>query len=82
MIFILFVITVTVLIGLFNCFIFKKIEKKYGNSFINNKNGELISMFDKSSPVVAKIFIALQFIPLINMFFTLLIIIDVITGNF
>lgn len=57
------------------------IEKLNGYSFISYKTGERISIFNRETPTIAKVFLVLQFIPVINIAFTMLLLIDFFTGK-
>ncbi|UYL05414.1 hypothetical protein DIDNDMLP_00429 [Klebsiella phage KP13-7] len=77
---ILLIIT-TVLLGLFNCWIYSRIEKKEGYCFHSTKDGQLVSMFSLETPSICKFFILLQFIPFVNIVFALLYFVDILNGH-
>lgn len=67
--------------GIINCLALLYIEKLNGYSFISLKTGERISIFSSGTPIIAKVFIALQFIPVLNIVFIVLLIIDYFVGD-
>lgn len=74
-------IILTLIIGIINIIGLWQIDKTE-KTVRDPKTGEFISIFSLKTPAPMKIFIALQFVPFINITFLVLLIVDLCTGKF